>query len=101
MASRTVLDKVVAILFPNNAFVACGFEHSVANMYFLPIGVFMVAGGEPAIGLGSVLSRLLFVRIGNVLGGAVLVALIYWFVYLRQAPGADGAVEARTSIDAS
>jgi formate transporter len=44
MGARSVMDKILAILFPISAFVACGFEHSVANMYFLPIGVALATG---------------------------------------------------------
>jgi formate/nitrite transporter len=80
-AAHSVSGKVLMVLFPITAFVALGFEHSVANMYLIPIamlhsGVFDLAG----FGL-----NLLFVTIGNVFGGGVLVALVYWLVYGRNA----------------
>jgi formate/nitrite transporter len=81
---RTVVDKVIAIVPPVAAFVAMGFEHSVANMYFLSAGAF-VAGAADTQGpswMGS-LTNLVASTLGNVVGGAVLVGLVYWFVYLR------------------
>jgi formate/nitrite transporter len=83
MGARSVADKILAILFPISAFVACGFEHSVANMYFLPIGIMLVAGGPAPLSVLGALSNLVLVTIGNILGGTLMVALIYWFVYLR------------------
>jgi len=85
---RTIVDKVFAIVFPISAFVASGFEHSIANMYFIPVGLLLqrdLPGGEAVEGL-DVLgfgSNLAAATIGNVVGGAVLVGLVYWFVYLR------------------
>jgi formate/nitrite transporter len=78
MGARSVTDKVLAIVFPISAFVACGFEHSVANMYFLPIGLALapLAVADAAVNLA-------LVTVGNILGGTVLVAGVYWFVYLR------------------
>ena len=84
MAARGVADKILAIVFPIAAFVACGFEHSVANMLFLPVGMALTAYSGMPIGIGDALSNLLFVTLGNILGGTVLVALVYWFVYLRE-----------------
>ena len=83
MGARTVTDKILATVFPITAFVACGFEHSVANMYFLPIGVALAAGTSAPLSVAGALSNLALVTIGNVLGGTVLVALVYWSVYLR------------------
>ncbi|MGB9920967.1 MAG: formate/nitrite transporter family protein, partial [Moorellales bacterium] len=89
-------------LLPITAFVASGFEHSVANMYFLPVGLLLkghadlmvlaarAAGGplDPTLlSLAGLLRNLVPVTLGNVVGGAVLVGLTYWFVYLRP-PGA-------------
>lgn len=82
-AAHTVSGKVLAIVFPITAFVALGFEHSVANMYLISIGA-MQAGG--AIGVVAFLANLIPVTLGNMVGGGVLVALVYWLVYLRQAP---------------
>ena len=83
MAARSVADKILAILFPISAFVACGFEHSVANMYFLPLGI-ALAGSTTPLSIAAALSNLAIVTIGNILGGTLLVALVYWAVYLRQ-----------------
>lgn len=97
-SARTVTDKVVAVLFPISAFVAAGFEHSVANMYFLPLGLlikqngsdsFWQATGASATDYGdltwtaSALDNLVPVTLGNIVGGAVMVGLVYWLVYGR------------------
>jgi formate/nitrite transporter len=94
-SARSTLDKIAAIIFPITAFVAAGFEHSIANMYFIPIALFIkdfdpafvVKAGVDLTGLswGSfLLNNLLPVTIGNIIGGAVLVAAVYWSVFLRQ-----------------
>lgn len=83
MGARSVTDKILATVFPITAFVACGFEHSVANMYFLLIGVALAAGTTAPLSITDALSNLALVTIGNVLGGTILVALVYWLVYLR------------------
>ena len=83
MGARSVTDKILAILFPISAFVACGFEHSVANMYFLPIVVALAAGTSMPLSAVDAFSNLALVTIGNIFGGTVLVALVYWTVYLR------------------
>lgn len=80
MAGRSVTDKVFAIVFPVTAFVAAGFEHSVANMYFFPLAIGL---GAP-LSLGDMLHNLVPVVAGNVVGGSALVALVYWVVYLRK-----------------
>jgi formate/nitrite transporter len=82
-ACRDVASKILAIVFPIAAFVALGFEHSVANLYLLPIGD--LAAGR-AIDAGALLRNLVPVTLGNIIGGGVLVALVYWAAYLR--PGA-------------
>ncbi len=99
---RTVVDKVFAIVFPISAFVAAGFEHSVANMYFLSIGVLLkdhaeargeLSGAQLAsLDAWGVLKNLVASTLGNIVGGALLVGLVYWFVYLRDAerPGTPG-----------
>ncbi|MHA1600223.1 MAG: formate/nitrite transporter family protein [Alphaproteobacteria bacterium] len=85
-AAHTVSGKILAIIFPVSAFVALGFEHSVANMYLIPIG--MLANGS-GIDLVALLRNLLPVTLGNIVGGGGLVALTYWLVYLRR-PAAGG-----------
>ncbi|HRI29763.1 MAG TPA: formate transporter FocA [Chitinophagales bacterium] len=97
-SARTITEKVAVIVFPISAFVAAGFEHSIANMYFIPIGMLVkwyapaafweLAGTTPAVyeqitQLGFLWHNLLPVTIGNIIGGAGLVGLVYWFVYLR------------------
>lgn len=93
LGARGTGDRILAVFFPVTAFVACGFEHSVANMYYVPLGLLIrgfAAGAYPAaagleeLGWGRFLAgNLLPVTIGNILGGAVMVGLVYWFVYLR------------------
>lgn len=97
-SARTVTDKILAILFPITAFVAAGFEHSVANMYFLPAALFIRDGAGPSFWTtiksqpadfphvnwhDAVVSNLLPVTLGNIIGGSLMVGLVYWVVYLR------------------
>ena len=82
-SSRTVVDKVIGILLPISAFVACGFEHCVANMFFLPMGFALNLSGIGAagiIGLEGILYNIALATIGNIIGG-VLVGIAYWYVY--------------------
>ena len=93
--ARTTTDKILAIIPPIAAFVAAGFEHSVANMFFIPMGLLVkgdhsfVASQAAPPGLDHLtwshffLSNLIPVTIGNILGGGLMVAAVYWFVYLR------------------
>ncbi len=83
MGARSVADKILAIVFPISAFVACGFEHSVANMFFLPLGMVLTTGSAAPLSLAGAVSNLALVTLGNMVGGTVLVALVYWFIYLR------------------
>jgi len=93
MAGRSVVDKAVAIVFPVSAFVAAGFEHSVANMYLIPIG--MLLESAPGIGAPQLvtwtgfLGNLVPVLLGNVVGGSVLVALTYHLIYGQRNPKQD------------
>jgi formate transporter len=97
-AARSVTDKVLAVVFPISAFVALGCEHSVANMYFLPLAVLLrdhapsgfwsdadvAATDFPHVTWAdAIVHNLLPVTIGNLFGGSVMVALLYWAVYLR------------------
>jgi formate/nitrite transporter len=93
LAARQIIGKIFAIFFPIMAFVAIGFEHSVANMYFIPTGILLMSGAgfsnvpgvDPNI-LGWVnffWRNLLPVTIGNIIGGAVFVGMSYWGAYLR------------------
>jgi formate transporter len=97
-SARSVTDKILAVIFPITAFVAAGFEHSVANMYFLPMGVvvketasdgfFAEIGKSPAdfpdvTWTGAAIDNLIPVTIGNIIGGSLMVGLVYWLVYVR------------------
>jgi formate/nitrite transporter len=78
-AAREVTGKILAIVFPVSAFVALGFEHSIANMFLMPLGLWLA--GEPI--LGPTVANLIPVTIGNIVGGAGFVAATYWFCYLK------------------
>jgi formate transporter len=104
-SARSTIDKILAIIFPISAFVAAGFEHSVANMYFIPMGLLIkqfapasfwaadaMAKATPPLTLATYsrltwgnffINNLIPVTIGNIIGGAGLVGLVYWFAYLR------------------
>lgn len=82
-AARSVVSKIFAIIFPISGFVALGFEHSVANMYLIPAGWF---AGSELVTMGGFSTNLLIVTTGNVIGGGVLVALVYWLVYRGKSP---------------
>lgn len=96
-SARTTLDKIASIIFPITAFVAAGFEHSIANMYFVPYALFVkmfdpafvekvavkVPGLESLTWEAFFINNLIPVTIGNIIGGGVLVAFIYWVVFLR------------------
>jgi len=94
VSASTVVGKVWAVFFPIMAFVASGFEHSVANMFFIPMG--LVLKGQTAIvtaagladklshlTIGGMVMNLIPVTLGNIVGGAFFVATLYWVVYLR------------------
>jgi formate transporter len=80
-AAHDVASKILAILFPISAFVALGFEHSVANMYIIPIA--WLAGAQ-SITLAGFVTSLVPVTLGNVVGGGLFVAAVYWVIYLRR-----------------
>ena len=99
-SARSTTDKILAIIPPIATFVAAGFEHSIANMYFIPLALFVKGSGDTAFfeAIGRTaesfphltwgnffIANLLPVTIGNIIGGALMVGLIYWFVYLRKA----------------
>jgi formate/nitrite transporter len=83
LAADDIGGKILGILFPITAFVAMGFDHVVANMFFLPAGVF---AHVPGIGWGDVLNNWVFAFLGNFVGGGLFVAGSYWFLYLRGRP---------------
>jgi formate transporter len=96
-SARSTIDKIAVIIFPITAFVAAGFEHSIANMYFIPVALLIkdfagetfwtTIGKTPAdyasLTWGSFINNLIPVTIGNIIGGALLVAAVYWMVFLR------------------
>ena len=100
LTSRNTIGKVWAIFFPIMAFVASGFEHSIANMYFIPIGILLkgvnevvtaalAAGLDPAklanVGMyGFLVKNLVPVTLGNIVGGGFFVATLYWLAYVRK-----------------
>lgn len=95
--ARSVTDKVLVIVPPIAAFVAAGFEHSIANLYLLPYGLaikawagaaFWTSIGQtpaafPGLGVAAVLHNIAVATIGNLVGGSLMVGGVYWFVYLR------------------
>jgi formate/nitrite transporter len=85
LAGRSVVDKIFAIIFPISAFVAAGFEHSVANMYFIPLGILVhehfPAAGSAALNWPGLLYNLIPVTMGNIAGGGMMVAAVYYLVY--------------------
>jgi len=95
LSARSVTDKILAIIFPITAFVASGFEHSIANMYFIPMGLLLkgepevvAAAGKAAgelvnLNLQGLAANLFSVTTGNIFGGGFMVALVYWFIYRR------------------
>jgi formate transporter len=100
-SARSTTDKILAIIPPVTAFVAAGFEHCVANMYFIPLGLFVkatapqsfwteigkTAADYPDLTWGNLFTNnLIPVTIGNVIGGTLLVGAVYWFVYLHKKP---------------
>ena len=87
-AGRTVTDKLLALLLPVSAFIAAGFEHCVANMYFLPLAWLMVQTGQvpenfdaSLITMSGIIHNLVPVTLGNIVGGAGLVGAVYWVIY--------------------
>ena len=83
MGGHSVTDKILGIAFPISAFVALGFEHSIANWFFLPYG--LVLDGQGLVPVEGALRNLLAVTAGNIVGGTLLVAGVYWLAYRRGA----------------
>jgi formate transporter len=100
-SARSNVDKFFTVMPPVAAFVAAGFEHSIANIYFIPMGLLIKAGAPdsfwaaigktaadfPELTWGNfLLANLVPVTIGNIIGGSIMVAAVYWFIYLRKRP---------------
>ncbi|TPW05517.1 MAG: hypothetical protein FD129_2759, partial [bacterium] len=88
LAGRSVVDKAVAIVFPISAFVAAGFEHSIANMYFIPMGLllkpeFPQVADSSALTVAGMFQNLIPVVLGNLVGGSGMVGLVYYVIYRR------------------
>ena len=83
MAAEDIGGKILAIFFPIMAFVAMGFDHVVANMFFLPAAIF---AGMPDLGWADVLRNWSLAFVGNLVGAVVFVASSYWYLYLKDAP---------------
>lgn len=83
LAGRSVVDRFVAIALPVSAFVAAGFEHSVANMYLLPLAMMLQAQAGQAPDFAGLARNLVPVVLGNLAGGSVLVGLVYYVIYIR------------------
>lgn len=101
-AAKDVAGKILGIVFPITMFVLSAYEHSVANMYYIPAGI--LAKADPvvaaatrlspeqmaALNWGAFLHNLIPATLGNIIGGSLLVATVYWFTYLRPQPAANG-----------
>jgi formate/nitrite transporter len=100
LAAHSVTEKILAIVFPITAFVACGFEHSIANMFFIPMGIAVAGQAQVAQAAGLTASQianvnvlglvhnLIPVTIGNIIGGSS-VGIIYWLIFLRKERAAE------------
>jgi formate transporter len=86
LAADSVGSKVLGMFFPIMAFVAMGFDHVVANMFFLPAAIY---AGVPGLGWGDVLRNWVFAFLGNLVGATVFVATSYWYLYLRPDPARE------------
>lgn len=89
MAGRSIIDKVIVIVFPVTTFVACGYEHSIANMYLIPMGMlikesYQDLSNTDVISWYGFAKNLIPVILGNLTGGSVIVALIYYIIYRRK-----------------
>lgn len=107
LAARDLIGKVIGIAFPIAAFVAMGFEHSVANMYFIPLGLLLMGEGSVLAAAGGIdisnlnwgtffVNNLLPVTLGNIIGGVFFVGFLYWFAYRRYCEKCDMEVDEKT-----
>ena len=84
-SARQVIGKIFCIVFPISAFVALGFEHCIANMFLIPFGM-VAAGSDTGFDFLAYLHNLVPVTLGNIVGGGILVAAVYWVIYRRGRP---------------
>lgn len=87
MAATDIAGKILGIIFPVMAFVAIGFEHAIANMYFLPVALMVkgaAAGSFPALTWGLAMKNILVSTLGNIAGGALVVGALYWLIYVKK-----------------
>jgi formate/nitrite transporter len=105
-AAKDISGKILAVFFPIWLFVASGFEHCIANMYFIPAGILAKANShwlQQALAAGMtqeqiaslntktfLINNLVPVTLGNIVGGTILTGLVYWFIYLRSSTGKNG-----------
>jgi formate/nitrite transporter len=99
LAGRSVTDKFFAIVLPISAFVAAGFEHSIANMYFFPLAEMLKAAAGQPVGFAWLWQNLVPVIAGNLVGGSVLVALVYYVIYRRGARDTSSLEPSRKASD--
>lgn len=104
-AGRSVADKILALVLPISAFVAAGFEHSVANMFFLSLAWLETLAGKVPAGLDTsvitipgILHNLFWVTLGNIIGGAGFVGLTYWIIYHYGLSAAQTAQDNKSAL---
>ena len=113
--AQSAADKVMVVIPPVTAFVAAGFEHSIANLYFLPYALAIKAwatgdfwtligqapGDFPVLNLSSAIHNISVTTLGNLLGGSLMVGGVYWFVYLRRRASAQSVVNHQNNVERS
>lgn len=86
-AANDIAGKILAMWFPVMVFVMCGYEHSVANMYFIPLGIFLDGGATPSLGIGGLINNLIPVTFGNIVGASVFIASAYALIFPKSLEG--------------
>jgi formate/nitrite transporter len=112
LGARSMTDKIMVVVPPITAFVAAGFEHSIANLFVIPLGLLLSMGQEPglvtltggaavapALTIAGCAKEIAAVTTGNIIGGGVLVAIVYWFIYLRGSARLDAMAVAHHDIE--
>ncbi len=114
LGARSMTDKIMVVVPPVTAFVAAGFEHSIANLFVIPFGLLLNMWGEAGswtltggaldpsgLTMAGFAKEIAAVTAGNIIGGGVLVAIVYWFIYLRGSARLDAAAVAHHDIEAA